>query len=273
MKVAVIQTSPVQGRPEKNRAALIQRIREATAEGARIIVCPECAVSGYAISTESEAHRLAEPVPGPSTRAIEEVCQVTGAYVVCGLLEADGDQLFNSAVLVGPGGVVGRHRKAHIVRVAADAFVALGSEISVFEAQGLKIGMSICYEVRFPELARTQALLGAQLLVVASNWPAGADVNPSLMAPARAAENNLFLLAANRTGTEGWLTFLGRSAIIGPDGKPRATADSEECTLFADIEPTAGLGPVGVRASGYDVDLKGHRRPELYGPITEAKQR
>ncbi|MEZ5843896.1 MAG: carbon-nitrogen hydrolase family protein [Hyphomicrobiaceae bacterium] len=271
MKVAVIQVAPAQGQTAQNREELLARIRSVAGLGAEIIACPECAVSGYAISSESEARERAEPVPGPSTRAIEEICSSTGCHVVCGLLEIDQERLYNTAVLIGPEGVVGRHRKAHIVRVAADAFVALGNEVAVFEARGIKVGMSICYEVRFPELARTQALLGARLLVVAANWPAGADVNPSLMAPARAAENNLYVLAANRTGVEGSLSFLGRSAIFGPDGKPLVSAGIEECTLMADIELTMGLGPVGVAASGYDVDLKGHRRPELYAPITLSK--
>lgn len=269
MKVAVVQTAPRQARPDENRADLLSWLGKAAGEGARLVVFPECAVSGYAIDSFADASRLAEPVPGPTTAAIAAICAEAGCYVACGLLEKVDGRLYNTALLIGPEGVIGRHRKAHIAPVAADRFVTPGDSIETFEAAGCAVGMSICYEVRFPELYRAQALRGAQLLVVCANWPAGAHVNPDILAPARAAENNLYLLAANRTGPEGALSFLGRSTIIGPDGRRIAQANTEPGMLLASIEPTGGLGTLSVSESGYNVDLRGHRRPDLYHELVE----
>ena len=268
VRVAVIQTQPRRAEIDRNRRDALSKIEEAMADGCRLIALPECAISGYAIDDPTEAMRLAEPLDGPSVTAVARLCARSGASVVFGLLERSGDRLFNSAVLVGPAGLVGVHRKGHIVRVAADAHVEHGSEINVFEAGGIRIGMMICYEVRFPEVARVMALAGAQLIVVVANWPAGADVNPDILSPARAAENNVHLLAANRCGTAGALSFIGKSTIHLPDGTRAARAGTGEETLVADLVAGPGLATRDVRESRYAVDLRGHRRPELYSAIT-----
>ncbi len=269
LKVAVIQTAPRQASPDDNRRMTLARIGEATDRGARLIALPECAISGYAIDDPEEARRLAEPIDGPSVSSISRLCAATGSCVAFGLLERDGDSLYNSAVLVGPDGIMGRHRKSHIVSVAADAHVEKGAAIETFQVLGIRLGMMICYEVRFPEIARVMALDGAQIIIVVANWPAGADVNPDIMSPARAAENNVHLLAANRCGTEGTLSFIGKSAIHLPTGERIAQAGAVEETLYADIKPGPGLSTYDVRESRYSVDLRGHRRPDLYSIITE----
>ena len=269
LRVAVTQTAPKQAAPNDNRRLALDRIGEATDRGARMIALPECAISGYAIDDPKEALRLAETIDGPSVTAIQRHCAATGACVAFGLLERDGENLFNSAILAGPEGVIGHHRKSHVVAVAADTHVAKGAAIEVFEAHGVRLGMMICYEVRFPEIARVMALGGAQMLIVVANWPAGADVNPDIMSPARAAENNVHLLAANRCGTEGALSFIGKSAIHLPTGERIARAGVGEETIYADITLGPGLTSYDIRASQYAVDLRGHRRPDLYSIISE----
>ncbi|MCL4765009.1 MAG: carbon-nitrogen hydrolase family protein [Hyphomicrobiaceae bacterium] len=267
MKIALLQTAPKKDAPGRNLEDALNGLREASARGAQLVVLPECAISGYAISSRDDAFRLAETIPGPSTAEVHRHAAATGCHVVSGLLERDGDRLFNTAVIVGPHGVIGRHRKAHIVPVGADAFVARGDDLAVHDVLGVKIGLMICYEVRFPEIARVLALKGAQVIVVAANWPAGADVNPVVMVPARAAENSVHVLAANRTGQEGELSFIGRSCAYAPNGSCIVSAQQEEKVLFADIEIGHGLGKREVRDSNYVVDLRGHRRPELYQEI------
>ena len=271
--VAALQTAPLHLSPDDNRANALSRVAAATAAGAQLIVLPECAISGYAMNGLEEARHMAEPLDGPTTTAIRNHCAATGTYVAFGLLEREADALFNSAVLVGPRGVVGRHRKAHIAPVAADMHVLPGDDIAVFEALGLRLGMMICYEVRFPEIARAMALQGAQVILVLANWPTGADVNPDIMSPARAAENNVHLLAANRTGTEGALSFIGKSAIFAPSGQRMAQAGEDEQMLIARIMPGKGLGALDIGASGYTVDLRLHRRPDLYTALTEWEDR
>jgi predicted amidohydrolase len=272
IKVAVLQTAPKKGAPDENRSRALEALQRASEAGARLIALPECAISGYAISTTREAIELAEPLAGPTTEAIVRHCASTGTHVAFGLLERDGEFLFNSAILVGPNGVIGRHRKAHIAPVGADRFVTPGASIDVFEALGIRIGMLICYEVRFPEICRVMALKGAQLLIVAANWPAGAHVNPDIMTPARAAENNVHILAANRCGTEGPLSFIGKSAILAPTGSRIASAGDSEEMISATIEVGSGLGELSVADSGYAVDLRKHRRPELYQDLARGER-
>lgn len=267
IKVAVLQTAPKQNAPDENRENALRALARASEAGARLAALPECAVSGYSIESSADAARLAEPIAGLTTQAIARHCAETGMHVAFGLLERDGDAIYNSAVLVGPQGVIGRHRKAHVVPIGADAFVTPGAEIAVFEALGFRIGMMICYEVRFPEVARVLALGGATLLIIVANWPAGADVNPDIMSPARAAENNVHVLAANRAGTEGSLSFIGKSAILAPSGRRIAEAGANEDMLLADIVIGGGLGKLDVADSGYAVDLLGHRRPDLYSAL------
>jgi predicted amidohydrolase len=270
MRVAAIQIAPLQSAPDHNLQTALRALREAEARGVTFAVLPECAISGYAIPSRDEAERLAEPIPGPSTAALTDHCRATGMHVACGLLERDGERLYNAAVLIGPGGLMGKHRKGHLVPIGADAFVAHGEDLPVFEVPGARIGMLICYEVRFPEISRVLALKGAQMLVIVANWPAGALVNPTIMVPARAAENNVHVVAANRAGREGDFSFIGRSCIHGPDGACLAAASESPEMLIADLAIGIGLGRRDVMASNYVVDLRAHRRPDLYGDLTTA---
>lgn len=267
MKVALLQIAPKKDASDRNLEDALKRLEQASVRGARLAILPECAISGYAISRRDDAIRLAETIPGSSTAAFQRHAAATGCHVVAGLLERDGDRLFNTAVIVGSQGVMGKHRKAHIAPVGADAFVAHGNDLTVYDVLGVKIGLQICYEVRFPEISRVLALKGAQLLVVVANWPAGAEVNPGVMVPARAAENSVHVLAANRTGQEGEFSFIGRSCAYAPDGGCIVSAQQEETILIVDIEVGHGLGKREVRDSKYVVDLRGHRRPELYQEI------
>lgn len=269
LRVAVVQTAPKQFLPDANRREALAKVDDAIVNGAKLIALPECAISGYAIDDPVQAFELAETIDGPSVKEITRRCASNGVFVAFGLLEREGKKLYNSAVLVGPDGVIGRHRKAHLVRVAADVHVNQGDAIAIFEAAGIKLGMMICYEVRFPEMARVMALSGAGLIIVLANWPAGAEVNPGILTPARAAENNVHLLAANRCGTEGSLSFIGRSAIHLPTGERIARAEEGVTTLYADISPGPGLTTYDIHQSRYAVDLIGHRRPDLYTRIAE----
>jgi len=270
MNVAVVQMSPVPKDKELNRAAMIRGVKAAASNGPHLVVFPECALTGYLMESAEEALSVGETVPGPSTEVFRDLCARTDTYIIFGLIEKDGKKLYNTAVLVGPEGVVGRHRKAHLVRVAVDSFVAPGQHLEVFEIRGIRIGLLICYEIRFPEASRVLALKGAQMIVVIANWPMGAEVNPNIMVPARAAENHVYVLGVNRSGKEGTLSFIGNSVIYDPNGSLLCKASKEETVLKADLDlQKGGLQKVNVPPSGYCVDLTGHRRPELYGILVE----
>src|SRR6266702_2623254 len=114
MRVAVAQIDPKLADKERNLDACLARLDEAVAQGAELLVLPECAIPGYMFESAEEALPYAEEIPGPSSEALERECRRLGLYAVCGLLERDGDLLRNSAVLIGPEGLIGTYRKTHL---------------------------------------------------------------------------------------------------------------------------------------------------------------
>ena len=270
MRVAVAQLDPKLGETERNLETCLARLEEAAGAGAELLVLPECALPGYMFESAEEALPFAEEIPGPSTEVLAEACRRLGTHVVCGLLERDGDELRNAAVLVGPDGLVGTYRKTHLPFLGVDRFVAPGEELNVYDTPLGRIGLEICYDLRFPEATRTLALKGADIVAHPTNFPVAARVQTELITVARAAENRIFLLTANRVGKERWAEFCGRSQIVDPYGTRLAEADEAgEALLVADIEVEQARDKDYVVPGDYELYLFGDRRPELYGALVE----
>jgi 5-aminopentanamidase len=273
MRVAVAQMEPKLGESERNLDVGLGRLEEAVAAGAELLVLPECAIPGYMFGSLEEAMPFADEIPGPSTDALEAACRRLGAHVVCGLLERDGDLLRNSAVLVGPDGLVGVYRKTHLPFLGVDRFTTPGDELPVFDTPLGRIGVEICYDLRFPEVTRTLALQGAEIVAHPTNFPMAAKVQTELITVARAAENRVYLLTANRVGKERWGEFCGWSQVVDPFGKRLAEAgETEEVLLVADIEVEKARDKDYVIPGEYELYLFGDRRPELYGALVEEMQ-
>jgi predicted amidohydrolase len=273
MQVAVAQIDPQLGEKERNLATCLARMEEAAAAGARLLILPECAVPGYMFESAEEALPFAEDIPGPSTEALAAECARLDMYVVCGLLERDGDSLRNAAVLVGPDGLVGTYRKTHLPFLGVDRFVVPGDELTVFETPLGRIGIEICYDLRFPEVTRTLALKGADVIAHPTNFPMAAKTQTELITVARAAENRVYLLTANRVGKERWGEFCGWSQIVDPYGKRLAEAgEREETLLLGEVELEKARDKDYVIPGEYELYLFGHRRPELYSALVEEHQ-
>jgi 5-aminopentanamidase len=270
MRVAVAQTEPKLAELERNLEACVARLEEAAAEGAQLLVLPECAIPGYMFDSAEEAFPYAEEVPGPATEALERECRRLGLHVVCGLLQRDGDLLRNAAVLVGPEGLIGTYWKTHLPFLGVDRFVTPGDELRVWDTPLGRIGVEICYDLRFPEVTRTLALRGADIVAHPTNFPMAAKVQTELITRARAAENRVYLLTANRVGKERWGEFCGWSQIVDPYGTRLAEAgETEEKLLVADVEIEKARDKDYVIPGEYELYLFGHRRPELYGLLVE----
>ena len=273
MLVAVAQIEPQLGEKERNLAMCVARMEEAAAAGAQLLVLPECAIPGYMFDSGEEAMPYAEEIPGPTTEALERESARLGLYVVCGLLELDGDALRNAAVLVGPDGLIGTYRKTHLPFLGVDRFVTPGDELKVFDTALGRIGLIICYDLRFPEVTRTLALRGADMVALPTNFPMAAKIQTELITVARAAENRIYLLTANRVGKERWGEFCGWSQIVDPFGKRLAEADEhEETLLVGDVDLEKARDKDYVIPGEYELYLFGHRRPELYGTLVEETQ-
>src|SRR5919202_2858079 len=191
IKIAVAQIDPQLGQNERNLETCIGRLEEAAAAGAQLLVLPECAIPGYVFDSLEEALEHAEEVPGPATEALADACRRLGVYTVCGMLERDGDRLRNAAVFVGPDGLIGTYWKSHLPFLGADRFVTPGDELAVYDTPLGRIGVEICYDLRFPEVTRTLALRGAEIVAHPTNWPLAARPMAEFVTRARAAENRV----------------------------------------------------------------------------------
>ncbi len=274
VKVATVQTDPKIAKNEENLNKILSYMRTAAKEGARLIVFPECAVTGYVFSSREEALPFAESIPGVSTNKIAACCRELGVYAVAGLLEKDGDKCYNVAVLIGPGGLVGKYRKVHLPFLGVDRFIDAGDEpFRVYRTPVGNIGVHICYDCTFPESARFLTLLGADIIVLPTNFPAGRDKLMDYLVNTRSMENGIHYVAADRVGVERGVKFLGRSKIIRATGTTLAEAsrDKEEI-IYAEVSLVeARRKRIVIKPGEFEIDPINDRRPELYGELTKQK--
>lgn len=272
MKVAAVQMDVRIGDVAGNLSRIADRFHAATNAGAEIVAFPECAVPGYCFKDLDEARPFAQSIPGPATDAMTKLCADAKTFAVFGMLEADGKRVFNAAVLTGPGGVIGSYRKVHLPFLGVDKFVDFGDRnFAVHEAGGVNVGLNICYDAAFPEATRSMALQGADLIVLPTNWPPGAECVAAHVINTRAMENGVYFMAINRVGTERGFDFIGGSRICGPDGSTLATADNrDDLILYADIDPAQSRQKTAIRVSGeHAIDRMADRHPEMYGELVE----
>ncbi|HVC23190.1 MAG TPA: nitrilase-related carbon-nitrogen hydrolase [Candidatus Dormibacteraeota bacterium] len=275
LKLAVCQYAPELGDPEGNASRGAAWITRAATAGAKLIVLPELASSGYAFASDAEAAAAAGDIASPTLARWAESCREQGVYVVAGFCERSGDQRFNSAALLGPEGVLGVYRKAHLFYDEQTYFQPGDSGFPVFDLPFGRIGILICYDVWFPEAARVLALAGAQLICVPTNWVANfrrqvADdrgwVMGNYASVAVATQNQVFVAAADRIGRERDVEFIGASCIVGPEGWLLAgpAARSQEVLLLADVDLSQAVARKQRTPRNHTF---GDRRPDLYSSL------
>ena len=277
MILAGVQMDVRFAEPGPNREAMAAWHRRAREQKADVTLFPECATTGYCYESRDEALPLAEPIPGPTTEFFQSLCGEVGGTVAFGLLERDGDSLFNAAVLVGAGGVIASYRKVHLPYLGVDRFVDFGERTFVVKDMALpggepvRFGLNICYDSGFPEASRVLALAGADLILLPTNWPTGAELLAEHAIPTRALENAIYYAAVNRVGSERGFRFIGGSRICDPTGKTLAAGPAEgEALLVAEIDPARARNKTVVRVPGkHLIDRLADRRPEFYGPLID----
>ncbi len=261
------QFAPERARPDRN----LPRIESALHAGPLdLLVCPELALTGYLFLRREELMELAEPVPGgPSSSRLSAASRETGAAVVVGMAERAGGQLYNSAALFTPDGGVVVYRKAHLFDTEMLVFDRAGATRRVATVGGVRVGIMVCYDWRFPETARTLALEGADLIAHPANL-----VHPHCQDAmiTRSLENRVYSVTASRTGGEAvdgtTVRFAGRSQIVSPTGERLAVADAEEeCVRVAEIDPARSRDK---RVTARN-DIFADRRVDLYGPLLDRR--
>jgi predicted amidohydrolase len=245
LRVAFVQGRPRFGRPEEN---LERGLALAATVPADLVVLPELWASGYVFSSHAEVAALAEDArTGPTARALAAAARRERRSYVSGFAERAGGRFYNSALLVGPGGVCAVYRKLHLFEREQTWFSPGNLPLAVHRVGPARVGMLICYDWRFPEAARVLTLLGADVIAHPSNlvFPQAQNAMRT-----RALENRVFVVTANRTGTDdrpgGRVAFTGRSQIVGPD---------------ADVMVRAGIRQSVARAA--DCDLARSRRKSI----------
>lgn len=273
---AAIQFDPRVGleNKDKNLSRTFELVTEAAGHGANLIVLPELANTGYAFATREEAYAHAEELTGPTVGAWTELARTRDIHLVGGFTELDGVRLFNSAVLIGPDGLIGHYRKTHLWNREKLIFTPGDLGFPVFDTRIGRIGLLICWDIWFPEVARLLSVQGADVICSVNNWvwtppPLFDDTGRRMAAyltMTASHVNHLPIVAANRVGEERGAKFLGCSLITGTDGWPASgiAAPEGETIVYADLDLMATRSA----AIWSDLnDLPRDRRTDLYDPL------
>jgi predicted amidohydrolase len=232
-------------------------------DSADILVLPELCNSGYNFESMQQAWECSEAVnDSVFLRFLQQGCADRSMHIVSGFCEREGNRLYNSAVLVGPTGVIGVYRKLHLFYKEKEIFAPGDRGLPVFDVAGARVGILICFDWMFPEVWRILALRGADVICHPSNL-----VLPGMAqrgVPTHALMNRVFTVTANRVGTEGDLTFTGMSIICDPSGQVLIRAsETQETVTVVDIDICAARNKM--------ITPKNHlfddRRPDLYAPL------
>lgn len=271
MRIACVQSNVVYGEPNANAASAVARLEPLAKQGVDLAVFTECFLTGYCVETHEEAKRIAIPGDHASLRLIAEACARLGLHAIVGYAGIDGDEMYNGARLIEPDGRLSEYRKTHLPELGLDNYVKPGDSLPVFETAIGRIGIAVCFDLRPPEVLRVLALQGAELAVVPTNWPEGAEFAPSFIAPVRANENRIFVAACNRVGEEKGFRFIGQSGVWDPAGRLLAKAGDGDEVIVADVDlALAREKRIRTIPGKYETTVFESRRPELYGPIVRS---
>jgi predicted amidohydrolase len=266
IKLALAQISS----KRENKKANMQKIEaftlKAKEQAADLVIFPELSLTGYVV--RDQVYELAETIPGPATKKIENIARKAGIHVIFGmpeLSEKTKATIFNTAVFIGPKGFIGKYRKMYLPTHSVfeeKRYFRSGYQTAAFNTPLGNIGLCICYDLFFPEVCRLTRLKGAQLIVTISASPSVRRSFFEILTAARALENTAFLAYVNLVGVEEGLQFWGGSRLVSPTGDVLAKAKYDEedfvtCEVdYNDIRPAETFVPT-LR------DL----RPELFGEL------
>ena len=259
MKIGYIQFRPRFGEKERNLKRAIRFLEKGASQEADLMVLPELFNTGYVFRSKDEVERLSEKVPeGETTKTLAVFADENHLHIVAGVCEKSGDKFFNSAVLVSPDGNVSVYRKTHLFYEEKIWFSPGNSSFPAYDVGKARIGIMICYDWFFPEVIRILSLRGAQIICHPSNLVLPYCQKAMLGA---AVQNRVFIITANRVGTEGGVRFTGKSQIVAPNMEILASSGRNcEEVKVVDVNPKDADSK---RINEYN-DLWADRRTELY---------
>ncbi|HUT17287.1 MAG TPA: carbon-nitrogen hydrolase family protein [Acidobacteriota bacterium] len=269
IRLALAQISSKRENKKENLRKIEEFTIRAKEQAADLVIFPELSLTGYVV--RDQIYELAETIPGPSTKRIEDMAKKTGMHIIFGmpeLSEKTKATIFNTAVFVGPKGVIGKYRKMYLPTHSVfeeKRYFRPGYQTAAFDTELGNIGLCICYDLFFPEVCRLTRLKGAELIVSISASPAVRRSYFEILTAARALENTAFLAYVNMVGVEDGLQFWGGSRLVSPTGDILAKAKNDEEDLvicevdYSDIRPVETFIPTlrDLRPELFD-ELKKH---------------
>ena len=259
LRISLVQQATVWEDPAANLAKARPFVEAAARAGARIVVFPELATTGFTMAPEG----FAEPLPGPATEAFGRMAREHGLYVVGTAVEAHAPHPRNAAFALSPeGALLDIYRKLHPFTYGEEhRHYVGGDDCPVFEVDGIPCGLQICYDLRFPEPFRALAAKGAEVVFLPANWPARRIDAWSTLLAARAIENQMAVCGVNRVGRDPQAEYPGRSSLLDPFGVAVATGGDTEGLVVGDLDLTK------LRAWRERFPALRDRRPEVYGRL------
>lgn len=241
----------------------------AAGEDCDLIVFPEAALTGYCFTSVEETRRGAIERNGPELRYLQSVAAEHACSLVFGAVERAGERIYNTVFFLEPDGTLFSYYKSHLPFLGVDRFVTAGElPAAVFDTRFGKIGLIVCYELRFPEAARIAALHGARLILQPTNLPDGGESHPDFLTRARACENRVHFVSCNRCGTERGVHFIGRSQIVDYNGAVLSECEEDESLIWACLDLELCENKNIISAPGErELFLLRHRRWDLYGDL------
>lgn len=273
--LAAVQMSSLPGAIDENLTAIENALLGFPAYQNRLIVFPEMAVPGYFFGQRDRLWALSEPIPdGPSTQRLVELAEQYAAYLVVGMAERDGKELYNSAVLVGPQGYVTKYRKLHLWSEEKNLYTSGDLGIVVAELPIGRVGLLICYDLWFPEQARILRLSGADIIAAPSalvwnDTPAHVKCGyymADYVAMMTAHLNQVYLVLASQVGRREGQWLFGSSVLVGPYGWPlvEPAGDEHPAVLSSEVDFYQGRGLRGWgKMDNFDLD----RRVDVYDSL------
>lgn len=262
MKIAAAQISCALGDVDSN----LRKIRDFSARakegGAELIVFPEMADTGYAMPI---IQACATPWIAGAVPELQKIAKGLSIAIICGVSEREGASIYNSQVFIDANGnAVGSYRKTHLftgVPIGEDKCFSPGNVLMSFPFGGFRLGLNICYDLRFPEVYRTLAIdQQVNVFILSSAWPFPRLEHFRILTTARAIENQSYMIVSNRVGTDDGVTFCGSSAIIDPYGVTVASGSTDREELVQAEISEESISSVRSKMAVFD-----QRRPELYG--------
>lgn len=235
MRILAAQIDPIELEPEANLERAVKLIASAASAGAELLVLPETWSTGYDLPAARQLRDRSEAI----LRPLADAARAHGVAVVGSMVLPDGNDAANAAVLITADGSIGlRYAKSHLIDVYREKEIfRAGRTAPTVELGGTRLGVAICYDLRFPELFRAFVDDDAEVLVVVAEWPAQRIGHWELLLRARAVENQAWVIGLNRVGSDRSTTYGGRSQVIDPWGTVVALAPADaEAELVVDLD-------------------------------------